>query len=153
MSRPSKILNALSDWGTQVQAASLAPDEPLSSYQGAVRRDGSITSARGPKERSNLAFAAGFAALAYLFQFPIASLFFDFVPAGSGIIAAILALSMNLVALLAFWLGVIGWAGLKRKPYQSGRLPATIGLIVGFWGTLNLILGLYHLSRFLSGSG
>ena len=155
MSRPSKISNAASDRGTKVEdrTGPLTPPGPLPAY-GSVVGDDSLTASLSlgvPKERSGLAFAAGFAALAYLLQFPLVPIIFDLIRSGSGIVAAALALTANLLAVIALWLGMIGWADLKRHPDKSGRLPATLGVIVGFWGTLNLILGVYQVAKFLRG--
>ena len=155
MSRPSKIFNAVPDGGAQAEdnTKPITPLEPLPADHGIARAGNSTTSACARKERSGLAFAAGFAALAYLFHLPLISLIFDFIQTGSGIVAAVLTLVLGLTAPLALWIGVIAWADLKRRAKKSGRLPATLGLIVGSQGTLNLILGIYEVAKFLSGRG
>lgn len=129
------------------------PLGPLRAYSSVLRDDSLTTSLSldGPQERSGLAFAAGFAALVYLFQFPLVPIIFDLIKSGSGLVASAVALTANLLAVVALWLGTSGWADLKRHPDKSGRLPATLGIIVGLWGTLNLILGVYEVAKFLRG--
>lgn len=100
-----------------------------------------------------MAFAAGFAALAYLVHLPLSSIIFHFIQTGSGIVAAVFALILSLTAPLALWLGIIAWSDLRRHVEKSGRLPATLGLIIGTQGTLSLILGIYKVAKFLSGRG
>lgn len=153
MSRSSKISNAAWDRGTKVEdrTGPITPPGPLPAC-GSVARDDSLTAPLGGlKERSGLAFAAGFAALAYLLQFPLVPIIFDLITSGGGVVAAAVTLTANLLAVIALWLGMIGWADLKRHPGKSGWLPATLGVIVGFWGTLNLILGVYEVVKFWRG--
>lgn len=155
MSRPSKIFNAVPDEGTKIEdnAKPLTPLEPLPAYHSVARTGGFTTLARAHKGRSGLAFAAGFAALAYLFHLPLSSIIFHFIQAGSGFVAAVFTLILSLTAPLALWLGIIAWSDLRRHVEKSGRLPATLGLIIGAQGTLNLILGIYEMAKFLSGRG
>ncbi|MGH9908884.1 MAG: hypothetical protein ACRD8U_25270, partial [Pyrinomonadaceae bacterium] len=79
--------------------------------------------------RSNLAFAAGFAAFR-VFGYPIVGLIFDL--KRLGIIsdtAFLLALPLpRLSAPFALLFGIAAWADLKRQPGKSGKLPAILGL-------------------------
>ena len=105
-----------------------------------------------PKYRSDLAFASGFAGLAcLLFRFSLIPLIFRL--GRSEVLPGIfffLALPLpGLPAPLALWLGVKAWSDLMRHPNKSGWVPTTIGLVVGFLGTLILLFEIYQVAKTL----
>jgi len=105
-----------------------------------------------PKYRSDLAIAAGFAGLAcLLFRFSLIPLIFDL--GRSEVLPAIfffLALPLpGLPAPLALWLGMKACADLRSHPGKSGWVPTTVGLTVGFLGTLVLLFETYQVARAL----
>lgn len=105
--------------------------------------------------RSDLAFAAGFAALLFFFGYPIVGLIFDL--KRLGLISDstfLLALPLpRLSAPFALLFGIAAWADLKRQPGKSGKLPAILGLTIGFLGTLILLFETYQVVRALIAIG
>jgi hypothetical protein len=106
-----------------------------------------LASPHGPKYRSDLAFAAGFAALTLiLFRFSLIPFLFEL--AGREAISDVLFLAAlplpGLPAPLALWLGLAAWSDLKCHPEKSGKIPAVVGIIIGFLGTLILLSETYQ---------
>ncbi len=118
-----------------------------------AERQGGLPSPRVPKYRSDLAFAAGFLALASLaFRFTLVPLIFE-LKHSEAISDTVFFLALPLPGLpapLAFWLGIRAWSDLKHDPTRSGRLPALLGLIIGFLGTLILLFETYEVVRVLA---
>ena len=93
---------------------------------GALRRES--------RERSGLAYGAGFAGVLYLFRYSLAPLALSHAGAVSEL-ATWLFLLLGLCAPLAIALAFAAGAALDRSPGKSGALPALFGLTVGMWGT------------------
>ena len=114
-----------------------------------------------PRERSGLASAAGFAALALIFsRFTFIPWLFahrshhivDISQPDQAIAAVWFLLELPLPGLpapFALWLGVAAWLDLNRNPDKIGRAPAAIGITIGFIGTLILIFEIYQVARAL----
>jgi hypothetical protein len=91
--------------------------------------------ARAPRERSGLAYAAGFAGVLYLFRYSLAPLVFA--QAGEvWTLAAALMLVWSLLAPAALALSFAAAASLDRSPQKSGRPQALFGFAVGWLGML-----------------
>jgi hypothetical protein len=104
---------------------------------------------RAPRERSVLAHAAGFAGVLYLFHnsfTPLALSPWRLVSASGSFFAAGLILFAPLALVLAFAAGV----SLDRSRGKSGALPALFGLVVGLWGTFDLLLVFEPWLRYLN---
>lgn len=105
-----------------------------------------------PRERSGLAYAAGYAGLLSLFRY-------SFVPltmAGWWPASALgwgLALCFNLMAPLALALSFAAAVSLDRAPRKSGRLPAVFGILFGWFGSYELLFLLYAVWRSLASPG
>jgi len=84
--------------------------------------------ARATRERSGLAYAAGFAGVGYLFRYSFAPLALPQAGRGWGL-AAGLTFVWGMLA-LSFAAAV----SLDRSPWKSGRLPALFGFLVGWYG-------------------
>ena len=112
-----------------------------------------LASARVPKYRSDLAFAAGFLALAWvLSKYSIVPFIFA-LKHREAISDTMFFLALPLPGLpapLALWLGISAWSDLKHDPSKSGWLPALLGLVIGFLGTLILLFETYEVVRVLS---
>ncbi|HYY98700.1 MAG TPA: hypothetical protein VE642_08920 [Pyrinomonadaceae bacterium] len=96
---------------------------------------------RAPRERSGLAHAAGFAGVFYLFGHSLAPLALSRWWAASGAWAW-LVVALNLLAPLALALAFAAGASLDRSREKAGAMPALFGLVVGLWGTFDLVLAL-----------
>jgi hypothetical protein len=96
------------------------------------------TAATGePRARSGLAYAAGFAGLAYLFGFSVSSLVFD-VLAMRGLAGVAFVMLWSLWGPVALGLAYAAGVSLDRSPEKVGRLPALTGLFVGLYGTYHV---------------
>jgi hypothetical protein len=93
--------------------------------------------ARVTRIRSGLAHAAGFAGVLYLFGYSVAPLALTRWWFESG---AWLLLAWGLFAPLALALAFAAGVSLDRSREKSGALPALFGLVVGLWGTFDLLL-------------
>lgn len=89
------------------------------------------------RQRSGLAYAAGFAGLIYLFRYSFATLLFTYLEL-RGPVGVSLLLLWSLSAPVALVLAFIAGASLDRSPENAGRLPALVGLLVGFYGTFRV---------------
>jgi hypothetical protein len=91
-----------------------------------------------PRERSGLAYAAGYAGLLSLFRYSFTCLTVsDWWPAwvlGTG-----LTLFFSLLAPLALALSFAAAVSLDHTPWKSGRLPALVGLLAGWFGSYTLL--------------
>ena len=123
-----------------------SPSEPIESL------DNDLASSANLKHRSGLALAAGLAALAFLFGYSLVPLIFHLRLTGAISDSTFLkTLPLPRVpAIIALLLGIAAWLDLRRRPYKSGRLLATLGLIIGFLGTLILLYETYEVVRALS---
>lgn len=118
-----------------------------------AERQDYLASPQVPKYRSDLAFAAGFLALAcILSRYSLVPFIFELKHNGAiSDTMFFVALPLpGLPAPLALWLGISAWSDLKRDPSKSGWLPALLGLIIGFLGTLILLFETYEVVRVLS---
>jgi hypothetical protein len=96
---------------------------------------------RAPRERSGLAYSAGFAAVGYLFRYSLAPLALS--QAGRGwSLAACMMFVWGLLAPTALALSFAAVLSLDRAPWKSGRLPALFGFIVGWFGLIVWYAGL-----------
>jgi MFS family permease len=88
------------------------------------------------RPRSGLAFAAGFAALAFISGYSVVALIFDLHWRGAiSDTTFFMALPLpRLPALFALWFGILAVSDLKR--YKKGWPMALFGLTIGFCGTL-----------------
>jgi hypothetical protein len=105
--------------------------------------------ARVTRVRSGLAHSAGFAGVAYLFGYSIAPLALTRWWLAPG---ASLLFAWSLFAPLALVLAFAAAVSLDRSRDKAGALPAMFGLVVGLWGTFELLLmfapWLRHLKAF-----
>lgn len=118
-----------------------------------AERQDCVASPRVPKYRSDLAFAAGFLALACIFsRYSFVPLIFELKHSGAiSDTFFFLALPLpGLPAPLALRFGISAWSDLKLHPSKSGWLPALLGLTIGFLGTLILLFETYEVVRALS---
>jgi hypothetical protein len=93
-----------------------------------------------PRVRSGLAYAAGFAGVAYLFRYSFVSLTLSGWRPASALGAALFTL-LSLLAPVALALAYAAGASLDRAPEKSGRLPAMFGFFVGLFGTAAWVAG------------
>ena len=93
------------------------------------------------RERSGLAYAAGFVGLAYLFGFSISTLVFD-VLAMRGLLGVALVMLWSFWGPIALGLAFLAGMSLDRSPEKAGRLPALTGLLIGLYGTYQVALEL-----------
>jgi hypothetical protein len=101
---------------------------------------------RATRERSGLAHAAGFAGVAYLFQYslaPLASVDWGL----ARTFASGLFLLWSLLAPAALALSYAAALSLDRSPEKAGRLPALFGFSVGLCGTVHWLFVLGELLR------
>jgi hypothetical protein len=88
---------------------------------------------RAPRERSGMAYAAGYAGVLYLFHYSLAPL--AFAQAGQEwALAASIMFVWSLLSLVALVLSFMAAVSLGRSPRKSGRLPALFGFFVGWFG-------------------
>lgn len=118
--------------------------------RGAFFRDSLATLFGGPpRERSVLAYAAGYAGLLSLFRhsfaYLTASVWWPAWALGTG-----LTLFFSLLAPLALGLSFAAAASLDRAPSKSGRLPALVGFSAGWLGSYALLPLLDELLRWLA---
>jgi hypothetical protein len=122
--------------------------EPLT-----AEREDAPVARRVPKYRSDLAYGAGLLAITFLISHT-ALVYLIFVLKHADLISdTVFFLSLPLPRLpapFALWLGIAAWAELKRDHTRSGKLPATLGLVVGFLGTLILLFETYEVIRVLA---
>jgi hypothetical protein len=93
---------------------------------------------RAPRERSGLAYAAGFAGVLYLFRYSLAPLALSQAGQGWGLAAGLIFVWI-LLAPAALALSFAAAVSLDRSPPKSGRLPAFFGFSVGWLGTAPLL--------------
>ena len=102
-----------------------------------------------PRERSGLAYAAGYAGVLSLFRYSFAPLALsDWWPAwmlGTGLV-----LVFSLLAPLALVLSFAAAVSLDRSPGKSGRLPALVGLLAGWFGSYTLLFLLDEIWQWLT---
>ena len=113
-----------------------------------VESSGGGRLARATRERSGLAYAAGFAGVVYLFSYSLAPLALSRWWAASGA-GAWLALALGLLAPLALVLAFAAGVSLDRSRGKAGALPAMFGLVVGLLGTVDLVLVLAPWLKYL----
>ena len=95
-----------------------------------------------PRERSGLAYAAGYAGLLSLFRYSFVPLTMSgWWPAS--VLGWGLVLCFNLLAPLALVLSYAAAVSLDRSPWKSGGLPAVFGILVGWFGSYELVCLLY----------
>ena len=91
-----------------------------------------------PRERSGLAYAAGYAGLLSLFRYSFAPLtmssWWPVSMLGWGGV-----LFFSLLAPLALVLSFVAAVSLERSPLKSGRLPALVGFSFGWFGSYTLL--------------
>ena len=93
---------------------------------------------RAPRERSGLAHAAGFAGALYLFHNSFMPLALSGMPAWA--LGSLFAVGLSLFAPLGLVLAFAAGVALDRSRAKAGALPALFGLVVGLWGTFDLLL-------------
>ena len=104
---------------------------------------------RAPRERSGLAYAAGYAGLLSLFRYSFTYLTVSgWWPAW--MLGTALTLFFSLLAPLALALAFAAGVSLDRAPEKSGRLPALFGLLVGWLGSYTLLFLLDEVWQWLA---
>lgn len=107
------------------------------------------TPAAVPRERSGLAYAAGYAGLLSLFRYSFVPLTLSgWWPAwalGTGLV-----LLFSLLAPLALALSYAAAASLDRSQVKAGRLPALVGFACGWFGSYTLLFLLDDIRRWLA---
>lgn len=112
--------------------------EPLASPSEAV-----------PRERSGLAYAAGYAGVLSLFRYSFVPLTLSgWWPAS--VLGTGLVLIFSLLAPLALVLSYAAAASLDRSQEQAGRLPALVGFACGWFGSYTLFFLLDEIWRWLA---
>ena len=102
-----------------------------------------------PRERSGLAYAAGYAAVLYLFRYSFLPLkLSSWWPAWT--LGTALVLLFSLLAPLALALAFAAGVSLDRAPEKSGRLPALFALLVGWFGSYTLLFLLDEVWQWLA---
>ena len=105
-----------------------------------------------PRERSGLAYAAGYAGLLSLFRYSFTYLTAsDWWPAwasGTG-----LTLCFAVLAPLSLVLSFAAAVSLDRAPSKSGRLPALVGFTSGWFGSYTLVFLLDEIWQWLASPG
>ena len=91
-------------------------------------------------QRSGLAYAAGYAGLAYLFRYSAQTVLITTI--GLNSVALMLTFAWGLCAPLALVLGLRAGQRLDCTHGLQGRLPALTGFTVGLVGTINLCVEL-----------
>ena len=105
-----------------------------------------------PRERSGLAYAAGYAGLLSLFRYSFTYLTVSgWWPAwvlGTG-----LTLCFAVLAPLSLVLSFAAAVSLDRAPSKSGRLPALVGFTAGWFGSYTLVFLLDEIWQWLASAG
>lgn len=96
------------------------------------------------RQRSGLAYAAGFAGLFYLFHFSFATFLIKNLGIGERLVEALIAL-WSLSAPLTLILSYAAGASLDRSPEKSGASVAMFGFFVGLFGTVVWLKGIDNL--------
>ncbi len=102
-----------------------------------------------PRERSWLAHAAGYAGLLSLFRYSFAPLTMSGWWAAS-MLGWGLALFFSLFAPLALALSFAAAVSLERSPRKSGQLPALVGFLLGWQGSLTALFLLDEIRQWLA---
>jgi hypothetical protein len=105
-----------------------------------------------PRERSGLAYAAGYAGLLSLFRYSFAPLTMSGWWAASALGWG-LVFCFNLLAPLALALSFAAAVSLDRAPWRSGRLPAVFAILVGWHGSYEFVFLLYLFWGWLASLG
>jgi hypothetical protein len=98
------------------------------------------------RERSGLAYAAGYAGLAYMFGFSFARLLLVLGMRGAG--GEVLVALWSLWGPVALGLAYAAGASLDHAPEKAGRLPALLGLAAGLFGSFHVAAEILRLIRF-----
>jgi predicted outer membrane lipoprotein len=105
-----------------------------------------------PRERSGLAYAAGYAGLLSLFRYSFTYLTVSgWWPAwvlGTG-----LALIFSMLAPLALVLSFSAAVSLERSPWKSGTLPTFVGFMLGWQGSYTALFLLDEIWQWLASLG
>jgi hypothetical protein len=105
-----------------------------------------------PRERSGLAHAAGYAGLLSLFRYS-----FTYLTVSSWwpawMLGTVLTLFFSLLAPLALVLSFSAAVSLDRSPWKSGRMPALVGLLTGWFGSYSLVFLLDKIWQWLASPG
>ena len=102
-----------------------------------------------PRERSGLAYAAGYAGLLSLFRYSFTYLTMSgWWPAWA--LGKVLVLFFCLLGPLALALSFAAAVSLDRSPWKSGRLPALAGLLGGWLGSYKLLFLLDEIWQWLA---
>ena len=105
-----------------------------------------------PRERSGLAYAAGYAGLLSLFHYSFTYLTASgWWPAWT--LGTALTLCFGLLAPVALVLSFAAAVSLDRAPWKSGRLPALAGLLSGWCGSYSLLFVLDGVWQWLASLG
>lgn len=105
-----------------------------------------------PRERSGLAYAAGYAGLLSLFRYSFKYLTVSgWWPAWT--LGTLLTLCFSLLAPLALVLSFAAAVSLDRSPWKAGRLPAVVGLLFGWVGSYTLLFVLDEIWQWLASLG
>ena len=102
-----------------------------------------------PRERSGLAYAAGYAGVLSLFRYSFVPLVLsDWWPAS--VLGTGLVLFFNLLAPLGLVLSYAAAVSLDRSPSKSGRLAALVGFSLGWPGSYTLLFLLDEIWQLLA---
>lgn len=102
-----------------------------------------------PRERSGLAYAAGFAGVLSLFRYSFMPLMLSASwPAWA--LGAGLVFLFSLLAPLALVLSYAAAMSLDRSPGKAGRLPALVGFSFGWFGSYGLLFLLDEIWQWLA---
>lgn len=106
----------------------------------------------GPRERSGLAYAAGYAGLLSLFRYSFTYLTMSgWWPAWT--LGTALTLFFSLLAPLGLVLSFAAAASLDRSPREAGRLPALVGFSLGWAGSYSALFLLDEIWQRLAALG
>lgn len=92
------------------------------------------------RPRSGLAYAAGFAALCYLFRPSADALAVQWL----GTVGAGVGMLWSAAAPVAMMCGLAAARDIDRAPWKVGRAQAILGYLIGLPGTLRLVYDLLH---------
>ena len=102
-----------------------------------------------PRERSGLAYAAGYAGLLSLFRYSFLPLSLSsWWPAS--VVGWGLVFCLSMLAPLALVLSFAAAVSLERKPSKSGQLPALVGFLLGWQGLLTALFLLDEIWQWLA---